>query len=313
MSRTTLFAGLVVSAMGAHPLHQATLELIQAKASWKPRALDANPLSKLSEAEIRGLMGLIVDDKEVAHVESLRKAHSGVKAGDFPDDFDAREEFPDCMKPIRDQANCGSCWAFATAETFSDNACIAGLADTVFSPQEILDCVTFECYGCSGGRINFAWSYVRDDGLVPDECVPYVSFNGTKQSCPGKQCTSNETKIAWEPVTCSSKMNLLFTDDMVKDGISKFGSVTAGFDVFEDFLHYDSGVYQHVDDGSRALGGHAIKVMGWGVDEAAGSYWWVANSWGDDWGMDGYFKMSTNSSNVGFLRGGGYNCGDLTL
>jgi len=54
------------------------------------------------------------------------------------------------------------------------------------------------------------------------------------------------------------------------------GPVEASFDVYEDFLTYKSGVYNHVT--GKDLGGHSIKILGWGV-EGGVSYWLVANSW----------------------------------
>ncbi|PIO68314.1 hypothetical protein TELCIR_09896 [Teladorsagia circumcincta] len=63
------------------------------------------------------------------------------------------------------------------------------------------------------------------------------------------------------------------------------GPVVAGFDVYEDFSHYKSGIYKHT--AGRLTGGHAVKVIGWG-EETIGNetipYWIVANSWHDDWG-----------------------------
>lgn len=67
------------------------------------------------------------------------------------------------------------------------------------------------------------------------------------------------------------------------------GSATAAFNVYEDFLTYKSGVYIHTGGGA-ALGGHAIKIMGWGVENDI-PYWLCANSWNTDWGMQGFFKI----------------------
>ena len=58
--------------------------------------------------------------------------------------------------------------------------------------------------------------------------------------------------------------------------------------VYEDFINYRSGVYQHVTGGF--LGGHAVRLLGWGVENGT-PYWLVANSWNEDWGDRGYFKI----------------------
>jgi len=66
------------------------------------------------------------------------------------------------------------------------------------------------------------------------------------------------------------------------------GPVEAAFDVYEDFLTYKSGVYQHVT--GSYLGGHAVKIMGWGIEQGL-KYWLVANSWNANWGDKGFFKI----------------------
>lgn len=66
------------------------------------------------------------------------------------------------------------------------------------------------------------------------------------------------------------------------------GPVEAAFNVFEDFFDYSSGVYKHTTGGYA--GGHAVKILGWGHEDGM-DYWLVANSWGRDWGLDGYFKI----------------------
>merc|ERR1712045_720278 len=101
---------------------------------------------------------------------------------------------------------------------------------------------------------------------------------------------------------CDSSYTKSYSDDKIKavssyslSGISKIqsdimqhGSVTAAFTVYSDFPTYTSGVYKHTT--GSALGGHAIKILGWGV-ESGTPYWLVANSWNEDWGMQGFFKI----------------------
>lgn len=74
----------------------------------------------------------------------------------------------------------------------------------------------------------------------------------------------------------------------IKQDIFQYGSVTAAFTVYEDFLTYSSGVYQYTT--GAALGGHAIKVIGWG-NESGLDYWLCVNSWNNTWGDHGLFKI----------------------
>lgn len=72
------------------------------------------------------------------------------------------------------------------------------------------------------------------------------------------------------------------------------------FTVYADFLTYRSGVYQHTT--GEELGGHAIKILGWGVEDGT-DYWLVANSWNEDWGDKGFFKILRGSDECGIESG----------
>ena len=72
--------------------------------------------------------------------------------------------------------------------------------------------------------------------------------------------------------------------------IMTHGPVTAGMNVYEDWLTYRSGVYKWNGQGS-IVGGHAVRILGWGVSESGLDYWLVANSFGTKWGDQGMFKI----------------------
>lgn len=75
-----------------------------------------------------------------------------------------------------------------------------------------------------------------------------------------------------------------------------FGPVETGFTVYEDFPAYKSGVYSHQT--GKSLGGHAVKFIGWGVEKDV-PYWIVANSWNDDWGEKGFFRIKRGNNECG--------------
>ena len=74
------------------------------------------------------------------------------------------------------------------------------------------------------------------------------------------------------------------------------GPVEAALTVYEDLILYKDGVYQHVH--GKALGGHAIRMLGWG-EEKGTPYWLIANSWNSDWGNNGYFKILRGDDHCG--------------
>jgi len=78
------------------------------------------------------------------------------------------------------------------------------------------------------------------------------------------------------------------------------GPVEASFTVYEDFLSYKSGVYKHVTGAEE--GGHAIKILGWGTENGE-DYWLVANSWNNEWGDNGFFKILRGVDECGIEDG----------
>ena len=75
------------------------------------------------------------------------------------------------------------------------------------------------------------------------------------------------------------------------------GPVETGFLVYEDFIAYSSGIYKYTE--GSLLGGHAVKVLGWGTENGI-EYWIAANSWGEKWGENGFFKIQKGE--CGFER-----------
>jgi C1A family cysteine protease len=84
----------------------------------------------------------------------------------------------------------------------------------------------------------------------------------------------------------SSKVQAI-TEHDIKHEIMTNGPVLSSMIVFEDLLNYHSGIYYHKE--GEIVGAHAILIIGWGETETGVKYWEVQNSWGDDWGQQGYF------------------------
>lgn len=81
----------------------------------------------------------------------------------------------------------------------------------------------------------------------------------------------------------------------IKREIMTNGPVQAGFTVYDDFCSYSDGVYQRTSD--KVAGGHAVEIVGWSQDNH-GDYWIVKNSWGDGWGMKGYFNIYVDQAEI---------------
>lgn len=140
--------------------------------------------------------------------------------------------------------------------------------------------------GCNGGWLGNAWSYLEKTGIVTDSCFPYASGDGKAPKCV-KKCVSGEsfTKYKCKKGTVVTAKN----PEAAKSLIYAGGPAETRFTVFEDFMSYKTGVYQYTT--GKQLGGHAIKVVGWGQENGI-NYWICANSWSTSWGEDGFFRIA---------------------
>ncbi|OQV13907.1 Cathepsin B [Hypsibius exemplaris] len=243
---------------------------------------------------------------------------------DLPKEFDARVQWPNCpsIKEVRDQGACGSCWAFGAVEAMSDRLCIHNNLQIHVSAEDLMTCCSSCGFGCDGGFPGAAWDYWVSDGLVTggqynssEGCEPYQvpacdhHVVGKKSPCGPSQDTpscSNTCepgyKTPYEQDKTHGKTSYSINADpmQIQTEILTNGPVEAAFTVYADFPSYKSGVYQHTS-GSE-LGGHAVKILGWG-EENGTPYWLVANSWNEDWGDMGFFKILRGSDECGIEDG----------
>lgn len=224
-----------------------------------------------------------------------------------PTSFDSRTQWPHCSSigTIQNQAECGSCWAFGAVEAITDRMCISKGNDTQLSFQDMVSCNSGDG-GCEGGDAGSAWDYAKKHGLVSAECYPYSipTCPPAQQPClnfvdtPKCITSCNNTKIDYnaDKRKISSTYSIDSRNSGIETEIMTHGPVEACFEVYEDFLSYKSGVYSHKT--GNALGGHCVKILGWGVDNGA-AYWIVANSWTATWGNQGYFWIARGSNECG--------------
>ena len=114
-----------------------------------------------------------------------------------------------------------------------------------------------------------------------------------EQICPlefkNSKCPNSSTPFK-KYKAVKGKSGALKCPHEIQTEIIAHGSVTAGMVVAEDFMHYKGGVYKY--DHGDLIGGHAVKIVGWGKDAATKvDFWIVENSWGPEWGENGFFKI----------------------
>lgn len=268
------------------------------KAGWNERFIG------MSDDAIRGMMGVLTGG---ALDKKLPERFVRV-AKDLPENFDARKNWPDCptMSDIRDQSACGSCWAFGAVEAMSDRFCVFYNETVRISAEDLNSCCDSCGMGCNGGFLGAAWEYWVRTGLVTggqynshQGCQPYLLPKCEHHTTgPYPPCGSIQPTPRCQSVCEASYTAHTFNDDKhygenaygvhgvqeIQTEIMTNGPVEAAFSVYQDFLSYKSGVYVHKT--GRLLGGHAVKILGWGVENNM-PYWLVANSWNESWGDKG--------------------------
>jgi len=252
----------------------------------------------------------------------------------IPDEFDARKAWPNCksLVELRDQSSCGSCWAMGGIAAATDRLCIQtnGTNMDRLSAEDLIGCCRTCGMGCNGGYPSAVWQWFKGTGVVTGGenkdlswCSAY-SLPKCDHHCTGKYgpCPSSEYPTPACPRACDkgTTYTKAFGQDKHKfknaysvRGVEKIqndlmthGPGEVSFTVYADFEAYTGGVYQH-KSGSQ-LGGHAVKFIGWGVDGGT-PYWWVANSWNEDWGEKGFFRIIRGKDECGIESG--YVTGDF--
>ncbi|KAK4606757.1 hypothetical protein RGQ29_000835 [Quercus rubra] len=231
------------------------------------------------------------------------------KSSKLPTSFDARTAWPQCstIGRILDQGHCGSCWAFGAVEALSDRFCIHFGMNISLSANDLVACCGFMCgSGCDGGYPIYAWRYFVHHGVVTEECDPYFddigcSHPGCEPAYPTPKCVRkcvNKNQLWRNSKHYGVSAYRISSDpDSIMAEIYKNGPVEVAFTVYEDFAHYKSGVYKHVT--GDVMGGHAVKLIGWGTSDSGEDYWLLANQWNRGWGDDGYFMIRRGTNECG--------------
>lgn len=277
-----VFALIVALAFASHPVNHEMVAAIKSQATtWTPMEPEENPFFFVPIEQIKAMMGTKLEVVEETEVDM------GIQV---PDSFDARTQWGSKVHPIRNQGQCGSCWAFGATEALSDRWAIEKGVDVVLSPQHLVSCDTGN-YGCNGGYLNVAWTFMAKTGVVSDACFPYTSGTTGQDGVCKKTCADGSTWKTYHADASHSTATVTTTQQQ----ISTNGPVEAAFTVYQDFMNYKSGIYQHTT--GSMLGGHAIKAVGWGT-EGGVDYWIMANSWGTSWGDNGFFKIKRGDCGI---------------
>jgi cathepsin B len=311
-------------------------EINAMRTTWKAEV--STRFANATIADVKMLLGTVLPGEAGFYEPELEKTTFTVASSTIPKSFDARTNWSKCSNVIgrvRDQSNCGSCWAFGSTEAFNDRYCIhTGDNTKVFSPEDTVSCCSgMHCkmsMGCNGGQPSGAWDWFTKTGVstgadwaqmnTGETCKPYSMQSCAHHVAPPAGMVACDTLPSYDTPKCTSSCNdakykTAYSSDKVKAATSytvkgvenmqkelmEKGTLSVSFTVYEDFEAYSTGVYKHVS--GKSLGGHAIKMIGWGEEADGTPYWICVNSWNESWGEKGLFRILRGTNECG-IEGG---------
>jgi C1A family cysteine protease len=238
---------------------------------------EETPLSQLKPAERKKMMGLNIDDAELAtfasQISAANFAHFGVSFG-APASINWRnKDGVDWTTNVKNQGTCNACVAFSVCAMMETRARIlrndANLSVNL-SENQLFFCGCGKCRN-SGWTFAPALNFARDTGVAAETSSTYTVEDKT---CPSAPAVMKVT--SWRQISSIAER---------KNAIANNGPIIGGMKIFADFFNYKGGVYRHVS-GSHT-GNHAITIIGYD-----NSGWICKNSWNTTWGEQGFFRVA---------------------
>jgi len=218
--------------------------------------------------------------------QSLR-GDRGVKSGSFmyqkskrlPVSVDWRKK--GAVTPVKNQGQCGSCWAFSTVAAVEGINYITTGELVSLSEQQLVDC-SKENSGCNGGLMDYAFQYIIDNGgMVAEDEYPYTAVDG--------ECTTTQMELGAAAAIIDGFEDVPANDEGALKKAVAHQPVSVAIEASsQDFQFYAEGVFTG-ECGTEL--DHGVVVVGYGKSPEGINHWIVRNSWGPDWGEEGYIKM----------------------
>jgi cathepsin L len=199
----------------------------------------------------------------------------------------------DITSAVKDQGQCGSCWAFASTAVIESHVAINTGKLFDLSPQQIAACAPNpnQCGGagnCQGSTAELAFDYVAsisqlNSGLAEEFQYPYLSYYGIEQNCTNLR-SAPKAKISGYVKLPENNYTALV------DAVTKIGPIAISVDA-SNWHSYSSGIFNDCNQVNPNIN-HAVVLTGYGTDKDTGlKYWLIRNSWSASWGENGYIRI----------------------
>jgi len=196
------------------------------------------------------------------------------------------------VTPIKNQGQCGSCWAFSTTGSVEGAYQIKSGQLVSLSEQQLVDCAgSSGNQGCNGGFMDYAFEWIMKNGICSEKDYPYTGRDGTCK----KTCKPVTKVTGYKDVTAGSETDLLNAVTTTPVSVAIEADQSA-------FQFYRSGVFTAAC--GRQLD-HGVLAVGYGT-QGTQDYWIVKNSWGVSWGEQGYIRMIRNKDQCGIADAASY-------
>ena len=202
-----------------------------------------------------------------------------------PDSFDWRDK--GLVTPVRDQGMCGSCWAFSTVANLEGLYYkLKGVAVDL-SEQILVDCDTYDS-ACNGGLMEYAFQWIKENGMETEEDYPYTGYKGTCKADPSKYIDMKVT--GWKKLGSSTSTWSPVDEEEIKEFLYETGPLAIALNA-NPLQTYSGGILDKTSSQCPVSGiNHAVTLVGYGAESGV-DYWIVKNSWGANWGENGYFRI----------------------
>jgi len=253
--------------------------------------LGMNSLSALSHEEYKTKLSYRRNATENAPVGVFDPS----TVGKAPAAIDWRtRDSPKLVSPIKNQRQCGSCWAFSAVEAMESAAAVhTNSTVQIGAPQQLVDCVRHGKDTCNvGGEMHDGYlEVIKEGGLDTEASYPYTAKS--KRHCkfkPKSIIPGTDSFTGYTQVPIGSETALLKASSTIP-------TISIGIDASDNkFQLYKSGVYNVPTCSSTELD-HGVAIVGYGTLKGSSPYWLVKNSWGETWGNEGYIYMSKDAKN----------------